>query len=143
MLLQFSDRFADKNLYTVKMDGSKHIGFKSRLLAVLFLFFNCVCTAAPVIKSSLDGNKQVLSLHLVQNLNNTETEEENRLTISSYINHHAAFSFRKQTNHLVNETNHYNEMLFSVKDWSRPSISAADILPTPRYYSFLFRYKPF
>ncbi len=124
------------------MAGKKHIGFKSRLLAVLFLFFNCVCTAAPVIKNSLDDNKQSLSLRL-QNLNNTETEEENRLTSSSYINQHSSFSFRKQTNHIVNEVNHCNEMVLSVKDWRQPSITVADLLPTPRYYSFLFRYKPF
>lgn len=121
------------------MSAKLHIGFKHRLLGMLFLFFNCVCTAAPVIKATSEDYKQAVSVRLAQSYN----EEESRLTACDVVllTH---FSFKKQhPNRLYNAGNNSAAGLLSHLHGHQPPIDAAHLLPIPGYYSFLFRYKLF
>lgn len=125
------------------MSCCKHNSFRIRLFAILFLFLNYVCTAAPVIKNISEAHKQAISLQRGHDFNTLETEEENRLAASSIINHRTQSWYRKCNKPNCNKNNHCNANVFSFQSWEHPSITVADFLPTPGYYTFLFRYKPF
>ena len=116
-----------------------HIGYKHRLLGMLFLLFNCVCTAAPIIKATSEDYKQAVTVRLAQ----SSSEEESRLAVSDAVllTH---FSFKKQhTSRLYNAgSNSAVEPLPHIYG-HQPYIATANLLPTPAYYSFLFRYKLF
>jgi hypothetical protein len=120
----------------------QHTGFRCMLLGILFLFFNCVCTAAPVIKITSEDYKQATSLQLNQTAGATETEE-NQLTTSSYVSRVTHFSFRKQ--HLSHAYNAGGNNQLAPADISLQSsyLSTKYFLPTPGYYAFLFRYNLF
>jgi hypothetical protein len=142
-MLYFSDIFAGLNLIQFKMSGSKHNRFRLRLFSILFLFLNCVCTAAPVIKNTSEAYKQAISLQRGLDFNALETGEENRLATSSIINHSIQFLYRKYNKHSCNKTSYATINVLPFQSWEHPSITVADFLPTPGYYTFLFRYKPF
>ena len=73
------------------MRGSKHNFFKSRMLAVIFLFLNAVSIASPVIKNTADDNKPIISLTVGYAANAFESEE-NQTPNSSFINHYSRSS---------------------------------------------------
>ncbi len=122
------------------MLGRQHTNFKSRLLATLFLFFNCVCTAAPVLKLTTED---VISIGVVQTPGPLENEEENRA--SSY--------FINNINHILvrkHRDNHFCNSVITNITASVPAIKPSFIcipdttsLPLPGNYAFLFRYTPF
>ncbi len=126
------------------MPEKQHSRFKSRLLGLLFLFFNCVCIAAPVVKLSSDDYREATSMQLVHIPNAPETEEENHFTASVYVNQLNHFSFRKHNGkHVFNESN--SIAFTSVNDavGQKFYLSTSNFLPTPGYYVFLFRYNLF
>jgi hypothetical protein len=126
------------------MPGKQHRNFKSRLLAVLFLFFNCICTAAPVVKLTGETQADAVSIRLVQVPTPLENEEENRATTSNYINHTNHFSVRKHCDKRVgNSLAAKSAILFSGNDLPKTCIHEAGNLPLPGNYAFLFRYKLF
>ncbi|TKK67208.1 hypothetical protein FC093_15095 [Ilyomonas limi] len=110
------------------------------LLGILFLFFNCVCTAAPVIKITSEDYKQATALQLNQTAGATETEE-NQLTTSSYVSRFTHFSFRKQ--HLSHAYNGGSQIALANIGWQPSYFPANCFLPAPGYYAFLFRYNLF
>ncbi len=120
----------------------QHIDFKGKLLAVLFLFFNCVCTAAPVLKLISENQADTVSIRLVQNP--LENEEENHATSSGYINHVNHFSVRKHCNNRVCNTAVTNGTV-SLSAIVLPVIYIPDAskLPVPGMDAFLFRYTLF
>lgn len=124
------------------MPGKKDSGFRCRLLlAMLFLFFNCVCIAAPVIKIAAED---AVAGRLAPIPKTTETEEGNHLTASSYVNQQNHFSVRRQSDRRVSNTvNSFSAASFRSVDLRENYIAAASLLPTPGYYCFLFRYNLF
>ena len=126
------------------MPGTQHRNFKSRLLAVLFLFFNCICTAAPVVKLTDENHADAVAIRLLQVPTPLENEEENRAATSGYINHANHFSVRKHCDKRVgNSPDAKPTILFSGNDLPKTYIHEAGILPVPGNYAFLFRYKLF
>ena len=123
------------------MSGSKHNFFKSRVLAVIFVFLNAVSIASPVIKNTADDNKPIISLPFEYAANTVESEE-NQTPNSSVINH---FSRKLVTlrNHICTENAYSRSSVFSVQKWTGPSITNSAFLPKPGYYIFLFRYTLF
>jgi len=125
------------------MLGKQHTGFRHRLLAMLFLFFNCVCTAAPIIKNTSQEYKQAVSLRLAPSPNTAETEEESRLVASSYVHQLTHFSLKKQhSNHLYKQHNN-QAASFADSGLLKVFFTSVNSLPRPGYYAFLFRYTLF
>lgn len=125
------------------MSGKEHIGLRCRLLGLLFLFFNCICTAAPVIKATSEDYKQAVSLPLAQNANAAESEEESRLA-AVYVVQLNHFSFKRQhTNRFYHVSSNYSVRMLSDKGCYQSYTDAASFLLRPAYYIFLFRYKLF
>lgn len=125
------------------MPAKQHSLFKSRLISLLFLFFNGVCIAAPVVKLTSEEYKEVASISLVHIPNAPETEEENRFSASVYVNQLNHFSFRKHNDqHVFNKSN--SIVFSSTCDVDQNFyLSTSNFLPVPGYYAFLFRYNLF
>lgn len=125
------------------MPGKQHTSFRYMLLGIVFLLFNCVCTAASVIKITSEDYKQAVSLQLTQNAGANETEEDSSLIASSYVNRFARFSVRKQYPGQFYNTCSNNQIAFADIGWQLSYLPAKHTLPTPGYYAFLFRYTLF
>jgi len=122
------------------MPWKQHRGFRNRLLAMLFLFFNCVCAAAPVLKLTGENYNDTVSIQIPGPL---ENEEENRAT-SAYINHVNHFSVRKQgARHVYSAVSTNSAISLAVSDLPGTYISSTSILPIPGDRAFLFRYTLF
>jgi hypothetical protein len=122
----------------------QHGNFKSRLLAVLFLFFNCVCTAAPVVKLTCENYEEVVSIRLVQVPSPLEGEEGSHNSALGYINHVHHFSVRRHSdNHVCNATITNAVVSLSAVESSLLYIPDASHLPVPGNDAFLFRYTLF
>lgn len=133
---------SDKN-DAITMSVRQHTNYRSMLLGIVFLFFNCVCTAAPVIKITSEDYKQVVALQLPQPAGATETEEESPLTVTLYVSRMAHFSFRQQHPSHAYNTDSNRQIALADIGWQPPYLSATYFLPTPGYYAFLFRYNLF
>jgi hypothetical protein len=118
----------------------QHTGFKSSVLALLFLFFNCVSVAIPVLHLRTEDSKEV-SQGLVQFPGNMETEEENPAT-SVYVGHSINFSVRQHCNNRAVCTNHDQPALPALhhKQFKLPD---HHLLPLPGYYASLFLFNLF
>lgn len=126
------------------MSRKLHTVIKSRLLAVLFLFFNCVCTATPVVQFASGHEKEAVSPGLTKTNVPAENEEDVHAPASFYVNHIKRFSVPKQYNrHVQHSINAVPAFSFSGHDPRSMCCSYAGLLPVPGYYSFLFRYKLF
>ena len=123
------------------MPGSKHSVFKSRILAIIFLFLNAVCIASPVIKNATDDYNQAISLSFGHDAN-TFGSEENQLPNSSIINHFSRSSVTLK-NHICAENIYDHSSVYSVQKYSNSSIAASALLQKPGYYTCLFRYTLF
>jgi hypothetical protein len=123
------------------MSAKQHTPFRCMLLGMLFLFFNCVSTAAPVIKITSEDYKQATSLLLTETAG--ETEEESQLTTSKYVSQVAHFSFRKQHLRQAYHTGSNRLVVPAAIGWQSYYLSAKHFVPTPGYYAFLFRYNLF
>ena len=120
----------------------KHTGFTYRLIGVLFLFFNCICTAAPVLKTSVETYKNSTA-QLAINTNAIEPEEESRLLNASFENHYN-FSLRN-TQHCSRLKKDSNSNVFELNAnaVSKSPFTSQTFLLRPAYYLFLFRYNLF
>jgi hypothetical protein len=128
----------------MNMLWKQHADFKSRWFALLFLLINCVCTAAPVLKLGSEENRQSGFSSLFQVPGTTETGEENHFTASACVNGLTHFSFRKQGGkQIYNTEGSVPRTSFCDTVFQQSHFSAADVLPTPGYYTFLFRYNLF
>jgi hypothetical protein len=125
------------------MRWKQHINFKSKLLAVLFLFFNCVCTAAPVVKLTGENYKEAVSIRL-QMPNPLGGEEENHASSFGYINHVNHFSVRRHSdNRICNAAITNASVSLPDIESSVLYIPDASNLPMPGNDAFLFRYTLF
>ena len=109
---------------------------------MLFLLFNCVCTAAPVLKLTGENYKDPVSIRLGQVSAPLENEEENH-AVSSYINSYNHFSVRKQSykaNYQIVSTSFTS---FRVIGLPETYIADASVLPIPGSLALLFLYNLF
>lgn len=128
------------------MHRKQHIDFKGRLLAVLFLFFNCICTAAPIVKLTGENYPDTISIRLLQVANPLENEEENHAAPYWHVNQFHHTSVRKICNTRVYDAALTGSVVslsaFDV-EVSQTSIPNASVLPVHGNYAFLFRYTLF
>ena len=126
------------------MQSKQHTGLKGRFLAMLFLIFNSVCTAAPVLEKTGENYKEDVSIRLVQLPVPVENEEENHATSSGYTNQTNCLCVRKlcerDINYLV-ASSVVNAR--SAIDPPKVYLNNGPVLPLPGYYAFLFRYNLF
>lgn len=110
---------------------------------MLFLLFNCVCTAAPVLKLTGENHEGTVSMQLVQVPGPLENEEENHATAFGYTNHINHFSV-KQCDKCVHHVAGASSIIsFFDIALTKSHIPDSGIFPVPGYYIFLFRYTLF
>jgi len=124
------------------MNAIKNTLLKSRLLALIFILLNTVCSAAPSFNNTFGTKTQNSFQTVLQMANNIESEEAFAETSTCIINHRTASS-----NYST------GEKIFDKKSGSTLSackinktdffIKLSTLLPAPRYYNFLFRYNLF
>ena len=121
------------------MQLKKHSGFTFTLIAIVFLFLNAVCSAAPLLKISFK-NCQFANTGLLQNP--AEAAEETSLQISSFETRDSKFSLRHPSpNRLFKKD---NSIAFDYQEWQpKFSFAAYNSLLRPAYYHFLFRHNLF
>ena len=124
------------------MNSIKNTLLKSRLLALIFILLNTVCSAAPSLNNTFGTKAENSFQTVLQMANNIESEEAFAETSTCIINHRASCSNFSR-----------GERIFDKK--SGPTASACKVtktdffiklstlLPAPRYYNFLFRYNLF
>lgn len=118
----------------------KHIGFPYRFIGMLLLFFNCVCTATPIIKTASDNYKQFIAL---QNSDGAESPEKNHLTDASYYSTTAHFSTKNQHQNFLPKTKCDNDNAGAIAISADSYFTSLIHFPKPAYYLFLFRYNLF
>ena len=121
------------------MPDSKHSIYRSRLLAVIFLFLNAVCIASPGIKNSADNYNQV-ALQAGQDINAFESEES-VVPAASFISQVRRGSLSATDD--IYKHNFSCALALPVDKWSHPAIAQSAFLQKPGYYTFLFRYTLF
>ena len=124
------------------MNAIKNTLLKSRLLALIFILLNTVCSAAPSINNAFVTKAQNSFQTVLQVANNIESEEAFAETSTCIINHRSACSHSNT-----------GEKIFDKKSGPFASackqtkadffIKLSTLLPAPRYYNFLFRYNLF
>lgn len=125
----------------IRMTVSKHNGFRNRILAIILLFFNCVCVASGSIKNTFEHHNQVMCVQFGNDANNFESEE-NIVPASSFINRVSTVSVSSK-NHIYNQNFYYNAPVLFCQKWRQSLVTEAGFLLKPRYYCFLFRYSLF
>lgn len=120
-----------------------HTGIKSRLLAILFLLFNCVCSAAPSVNLNTEKNTAPVSMTLAQT-NPLESEEGNASAGFSYINQSGYHGPRKPCSRPADQALVYKTLLpFSSVIKEKVYLHETAPLPLPGYYAFLYRFNLF
>lgn len=121
------------------MLSKQHRGLRNKVLAVLFLFFNCVCAAAPVLKLAGENDNHTISVASGP----LENEEENHAA-SAYINQFPHLSVGKHSTRRVgNNVDANSARSLAVVDVPETCISNAGFLPIRSNHVFLFRYTLF
>lgn len=129
------------NFLKNNMTGSKLYNFKSRILAIIFLFLNAVCIATPAIKTAYENEGQSVTIPFINDFNTVESEEE--ISGTSFINNHKGLSSANKSNSNRSAKNYLQRLVLSVQNRFSPFIKFSAFLPTPHYYTLLFRFKPF
>lgn len=124
------------------MPAKQHTGFKNSLLAILFLLFNCICVAAPVVRSSAEKESGVVPISLNQFPAPGENEEDSHNTTFTYTNHCPSISERKQDERLQTAVIDPHDLFVPAAN-EKWIYNNADGIPLPGYYRFLFRYTLF
>ena len=121
------------------MQFKKHSAFSFTLTAILFLFLNVVCSAAPIFKISFK-NCQFANTGLLQNP--AEAAEETSLQTSSFETRDSKFSLRHPSPDRLKKDS--NPIAFYYQEW-RPKffLVSYNLLLRPGYYHFLFRHNLF
>lgn len=126
------------------MQSKQHTGSKGRFLAMVFLIFNSVCTAAPVLKLTGDNYKEDVSIRLVQIPAPMENEEENHPGTSGYTNHTNCLCVRQRCErHISDAVVSSVANVCAAIDPPKVYLNDAPVLPLPGYYAFLFLYNLF
>jgi hypothetical protein len=120
------------------MPRSKHSIFKSRLLAIIFLFLNAVCIASPVTKNTADEYQSLISLSFGHDVNTFESEE-NQLPRASFISRSTSRSSVTLKNHICTQNSYRYSAGSAVQKYSNSSIASSALLQKPGYYACLFR----
>jgi hypothetical protein len=120
------------------MTGIKKMKLRLRLIAVLLLFVNVLCTAAPTLQALAVSENSSNGIFTLHNNNFAEVEEEQVLTSNYTVRRNTkerilisflTASFRQGNNLNSKLVNYY--------------ISYSSLFPLPDYYAFLFRFNLF
>lgn len=113
-------------------------------MAVLFLFFNLVCIAAPVLRLAGDNLSAGVPGRMLEVPKTSEGEEANLLSTASYVNRVQQLSLHRQNEkgpvkkyigfRGLSSTDGYCESAY---------IGNAERLPLPGYYRYLFLHNLF
>lgn len=119
------------------MPDRKHNIYRSRILAVIFVFLNAVCIASTGIKNSADYQQVALQSGVDLNAFGSE---ENQEPTASFIS-----QFRRTCLSTQNHNpNFYRTIaLLPLEEWHDPAIAQSACLQKPGYYNFLFHYTLF
>ena len=109
---------------------------------MLFLLFNCVCTAAPVLKLTNENYKDSISIRLIQVPAPLENEEEGQ-AVSAYLHCFNSLSVRKQSYKAEHQIVNTRITSFRAIDLPKTYIADTSLLPMPGNRAFLFRYNLF
>jgi hypothetical protein len=122
------------------MKGIKKIKLQFKMIAVLLLLINGLCTAAPAIQAYAFNEESSTGIFANPNSNTIQTEEEQIL--ASVYPTKRNMKAGKIISFLSSPSLPYNN--FTLDSESENSyISFSSLLPSPGYYTFLFRYNLF
>lgn len=119
------------------MAGRKHNIYRSRILAVIFVFLNAVCIASTGLKNSADYQQTGLQSGLDLNAFGSE---ENQEPAASFVSQFRRTCLSTQNN---NSGFYRTITLLHLGEWRDPAIAQSARLQKPGYYNFLFRYTLF
>ena len=118
-----------------------HTRLRGRLLTMLFLLINCVCTAAPLLSLACEGHAKAVCRQWMQAPGPIENDEEcQTATISNNPHLSVRKHCEKGGNYSVVAASSY---YYSNSYRTKFPIPDAHNLPLLGYYSFLFRYTLF
>ena len=122
------------------MTATKKLKLRLKLITVLLLFVNVLCTAAPTLQVLAASESSPAGILALQNTNTIEAEEEQVLTSNDAIRRNSKerilISFLTAS---LRQGNNLNSNSKSVNYY----ISYSSLLPLPDYYTFLFRFNLF
>lgn len=126
------------------MQWKQHRNFKTNWFAALFLFFNCICTATPVLRVADEHLAGIISTEPVQFPTPLENEEENHAFPLGYTNHVHHFSIRRHGDNRVRDAVVFSSAdLSSNRQLSINRLPGAHDLPIHGSDAFIFRYTLF
>lgn len=124
------------------MNAIQNTLLKSRLLALIFILLNTVCSAAPSLNNAFGTKAQNSFQTVLQMANNIESEEAFAETSTCIINHRTACSNSNTGEKIADKkSGPFASTGKQVK--TDFFIKLSTLLPAPRYYNFLFRYNLF
>ncbi len=123
------------------MPSSKRNRFISRMLAILFLFLNCVSVASPAVDITANDYRHAGVSQPANDLNNPGSEE-NQLPAYSFKHHPVRIS-STAANHACKENSYSTSSILPIKMGLAPGMNSSYFSPKPAYYNSLFRYKLF
>jgi hypothetical protein len=124
------------------MNAIQNTLLKSRLLALIFILLNTVCSAAPSLNNTFGTKAQNSFQTVLQMANNIESEEAFAETSTCIINHRTACSNSNTGEKIADKkSGPFASTCKQVK--TDFFIKLSTLLPAPRYYNFLFRYNLF
>jgi len=124
------------------MNAIQNTLLKSRLLALIFILLNTVCSAAPSLNNAFATKAQNSFQTVLQMANNIESEEAFAETSTCIINHRTACSNSNTGEKIADKkSGPFASTGKQVK--TDFFIKLSTLLPAPRYYNFLFRYNLF
>jgi len=124
------------------MNAIQNTLLKSRLLALIFILLNTVCSAAPSLNNAFGTKAQNSFQTVLQMANNIESEEAFAETSTCIINHRTACS-NSVTGEKISDKKSGPFASTGKQVKTDFFIKLSTLLPAPRYYNFLFRYNLF
>ena len=124
------------------MNAIQNTLLKSRLLALIFILLNTVCSAAPSINNAFVTKAQNSFQTVLQVANNIESEEAFAETSTCIINHRSGCS-NFGTGEKISDKKSGPSASTGNQIKTNFFIKLSTLLPAPRYYNFLFRYNLF
>jgi hypothetical protein len=119
------------------MPDRKHNIYRSRTLAVIFMFLNAVCIASTGIKDSADYQQVALQSGVDLNTFGSEESQEPAASLVSQFRR----TCLSTPNH--NPSFYRTIALLPLEEWHDPAIVQSACLQKPGYYNFLFHYTLF
>jgi hypothetical protein len=122
------------------MNSIQNTLLKSRLLALIFILLNTVCSAAPSLNNAFGTKGQNSFQTVLQMVNNIESEEAFAETSACIVSHRTACASYHTGEKTLKSQSSATARAINTADFF---IKLSTLLPAPRYYNFLFRFNLF